>query len=444
MYLEHFGLSDAPFQFTASPTALFMSPTHREGLAALEWGLLHEPSGLTLVAGESGLGKTTLACALLAKHCDQVLIAYLANPKLPFDQLLADVLGQMGIRGARSGKAAMLRAYTTATAGVRVAIVIDEAQLLSDDALEEVRLLSNIEHDRHKAAQIILLGQVELLHRLMEPRWRHLNERIGARTMLTPLTELESRDYLRHRVAACDGDLDRLFSKKALAGIVHHGGGIPRRLNTLAHNALLSAYCASANEVSARIVKAVAAECGVAEPIVSSLDSPPSKPSRPVWAVLKPVLSLGLMALLGFIAAYAGLGRLIGRQWRASVPERIGSAKIARSSDAPAFKPQPSMGAALLPAAPAQRPPETSAAPAAVPKPKVAKAIRSKPAAIDRHYVVVARGDTLSAISVHYFGSRRMVAEMLRLNPQIRDASKIVPGEIVYLPTPADLASNED
>lgn len=454
MYLEHFALSDAPFQFTASPTALFMSPTHREGLAALEWGLLHEPSGLTLLIGESGLGKTTLACAALAKHCGEVLIAYLANPRLPFEQLLADILSQIGIRGARSGKAAMLRAFTTATADARVAIVVDEAQLLGDDVLEELRLLSNIEHYRRKAAQIILIGQVELLHRLMQPRWRHLNERIGARTVLTPLSELESRDYLRHRVEACGGDLSHLFSRQALTYIVQNGGGIPRRLNILAHNALLSAYCAKAHQVSLRLAKASAADSGLAD--ISASTSP-----RLRLSALKPVLTLPLLALVLFIAAYLGWGSSAARRLRASVPSAIKQAKTAAHLADPAavkarvFTPPVHPPAAEQPAPPAQAAPKIQSSQHVNVRPTEMKVVKTDPPkqatkpplsdtdANRRRHVVVARGDTLSSIAVHYFGSPGMVPEIVRINPQISDPQIIVPGEVVYLPSPADLANNE-
>src|SRR5579862_5782942 len=132
MYLDHFKLSVPPFQFTTSPSELFMSSTHREGLAALEWGLLHEPSGLTLLAGETGLGKTTLVCTLLSRGYQQVRTAYLGNPKLEYTELLASILSQLGIRGGRSNKAAMLNALVAFANGLtgnqRIAIIADEAQ----------------------------------------------------------------------------------------------------------------------------------------------------------------------------------------------------------------------------------------------------------------------------------------------------------------------------
>ena len=112
MYLEHFGLSAPPFQFTASPMALFMSRTHREALAALEWGLLHEPSGLTLLIGDTGTGKTTLVCALLARQYREVRAAYLGNPQTQLQELMGSILSQLGVRGGRSSKAAMINAFS--------------------------------------------------------------------------------------------------------------------------------------------------------------------------------------------------------------------------------------------------------------------------------------------------------------------------------------------
>src|SRR5262249_7003889 len=147
LYLKHFGFSAPPFEFTASPMALFISPTHCEALAALGWGLLHGTSGLTLLIGDSGTGKTNLGCALLARQYRDVRAAYLGNPKLSFVELLGSILSQLGVRGGRANKAAMINAFAQFAADLplneRIAILIDEAQTLSDDALEDFRLLSN-------------------------------------------------------------------------------------------------------------------------------------------------------------------------------------------------------------------------------------------------------------------------------------------------------------
>ncbi len=265
MYLEHFGLSAPPFQFTASPTSLFMSRTHRECLAALEWGLLHEPSGLTLLIGDTGVGKTTLVCALLARQYREVRAAYLGNPRLSFEELLSSILGQLGVRGGRANKAAMINALTHFAADLPptelIAILVDEAQALSDDALEDFRLLSNLDRAAgRKAAQMVLAGQYELARRLAAAPMRQLNERIGARAVLVALTQLECREYIEHRLRLCGGSSDRLFARRALDHIVRHSAGVPRRINAFCHNALLLAYSGGAKQVGLPMARAAVAD----------------------------------------------------------------------------------------------------------------------------------------------------------------------------------------
>src|SRR5579883_1672598 len=308
MYLEHFGLSAPPFQFTASPASLFMSRTHREGLAALEWGLLHEPSGLTLLIGDSGTGKTTLICALLARQHRAVHAAYLGNPKLSFPELLSSVMSQIGVRGGRSGKGAMLNAFQQYAAAMplneRIAILVDEAQLLSEDAMEELRLLSNMECHGRKAAQIILAGQFELARRLASPAMRHFNERIGARAVLLALTPMECREYIEHRLRLCGSSSDRIFARGALDPLVRHSAGVPRRINALCHNSLLLAYSTESKRVSAAMVRQAAADYPVLEQSAAAAADEGSSAGRwrQLWRPLKPVLGLVLLGVAGFVS----------------------------------------------------------------------------------------------------------------------------------------------
>lgn len=308
MYLEHFGLSAPPFQFTASPMALFMSRTHSEALAALEWGLLHEPSGLTLLIGDTGTGKTTLVCALLARQYREVHAAYLGNPKLSFTELMGSILSQLGVRGGRSSKAAMINAFSNYAADLplneRVAILIDEAQVMSDDTLEEFRLLSNLERHDCKAAQIILAGQFELARRLGDPAMRHLNERIGARAMLLTLSALECREYIEHRLRLCGASSKKIFAPRALEHIVRASSGVPRRVNALCHNSLLLAYSRGAKRVELATAKEAANDyAGLAEAR--------KQDGREGWLLtrlfhpsrsLRPALALALLGAAGFVS----------------------------------------------------------------------------------------------------------------------------------------------
>ena len=145
MYYQHFGLNGPPFQFTPSPAMVYMSQTHREGMAALEWGLMHESSGFSVLAGESGTGKTTLIASLLSRQYQRLHLAYVTNPRLDFPDVLRVILTQLGIEAAGLSKGEMLDALGRFLGALRpaerVAIIFDEAQGLSDDALEEFRLL---------------------------------------------------------------------------------------------------------------------------------------------------------------------------------------------------------------------------------------------------------------------------------------------------------------
>ena len=246
MYYEHFGLSGAPFEFNPSASALFMSAGHREGLAALEWGL-REPSGFTMLVGEIGAGKTTLIYSLLAARHQGVRSAWVANPRLSFDDMLRQILGQLGvIKPETSGKLALLQAFDAQLASLGpdecVAVIIDEAQDLSDDALEDLRLLSNFQSLERRRLQIVLVGQIELARRLSAPNLRQLNQRIGARALLPVLQGKEIYDYVEYRLRSRGGDIERLFTRGAIKELMRSSGGIPRRINVLCHNALMLAY----------------------------------------------------------------------------------------------------------------------------------------------------------------------------------------------------------
>ncbi len=257
MYYKYFGLRDAPFQF-APCSVPFLSAAHLEGLAALEWGLC-EPSGLTLLAGEVGTGKTTLIHALLAHQNKTVRIALVSNPTLTFEEMLRVIIQALGLHPIGKGKLAYLQALTTFLADPAitdgVVLIFDEAQGLSDEILEEVRLLSNSKPSRRDALQIVLVGQPELVQRLTASKLRALNQRIGARALLRPLRGAEINDYVDYLLRA-QGARRSIFSRGALAQVAHSSGGIPRKINTLCHNSLLVAYADGSSVVKSRHVKA--------------------------------------------------------------------------------------------------------------------------------------------------------------------------------------------
>ncbi len=259
MYYEHFGLSGAPFEFNPSASVLFMSAGHREGLAALEWGLC-EPSGFTMLVGEIGTGKTTLIYSLLATRHTGVRTAWVANPRLSFEEMLRQILGQLGVNQSEtSGKLSLLQAFDAQLASLGpdecVAVIIDEAQDLNDDALEDLRLLSNFQSLGRRRLQIVLVGQIDLAKRLARPQLRQLNQRIGARALLPTLQGKEIYDYVEYRLRSRGGDIERLFTRSAVRELSRASGGIPRRINVLCHNALFLAYADGEECVTAEHVR---------------------------------------------------------------------------------------------------------------------------------------------------------------------------------------------
>jgi len=264
MYYTHFGLSGPPFQLTSSPNSLYMSKEHREAFAALEWGLLHEPSGFTVLVGEVGTGKTTLALTILARQYQNLRTAYLSNPKLSFEEILKLIMKQFGVKSQPKRQLPEFEVFKgflgQLESGQRVVIIVDEAQGLSDEALEQLRLLSNSEKADEKQLHFVFVGQPELLHRLATPALRQLNQRIGARSILNPLKRAESYEYIAQRLRASGGNAKRIFKPGALRYVVRHSGGIPRRINVLCHNAMLLAYSASAHQVDTRMVRVAVTE----------------------------------------------------------------------------------------------------------------------------------------------------------------------------------------
>jgi general secretion pathway protein A len=473
MYLEHFGLSAPPFQFTASPTALYLSRTHRDCLAALEWGVLHEPSGLTLLIGDTGVGKTTLVCALLARQYREVKAAYLGNPRLEFEELLSSVLGQLGVRGARANKSAMINALTHFAAHLpgseRIAILVDEAQALSDDALEDFRLLSNLERGGgRKATQIVLAGQYELARRLTAAPMRQLNERIGARAVLLALTPLECREYIEHRVGLCGATSDKLFAQRALDYIVRHSAGVPRRINALCHNALLLAYSGGVKQVRLAMAREALAD-------YDDLGNAAKRSRGADWMRqglrgIRPILALGLLGVAGFVTGHAVMQhRPVAPRSPATVRSSVTGASAAEPAPGPAAAIDPGiiLGSSSIerdqpPQPPPQQaeasPPQNAAQPPAqqpaplrhesfaAPEKSTSVVKAEAPVAVERpkpkprRYVVVSRGDTLRDIALRYTGSAR-VRTLLMLNPKIVDAGYVYPGEVINLP-PAPSPSN--
>lgn len=250
MYYQYFGLSEAPFSIAVNPRYLYMSHRHRDALAHLLYGV-GVGGGFILLTGEVGTGKTTINRALLAQLPDKADIAIVLNPALDAAELLAAVCDELAI-AYEPADAASLKALTDRlhrflldnhARGRRTVLLIDEAQHLSFDVLEQIRLLTNLETDSEKLLQIILTGQPELATMLARPELRQLNQRITARYNLEPLSAAETAAYIRHRLQVAGlGPGTELFPPRVVRAIHRHTGGTPRLINLLCDRMLLGAY----------------------------------------------------------------------------------------------------------------------------------------------------------------------------------------------------------
>lgn len=259
MYESYFGVTEKPFSIAPDPRFVYLSPAHEEALAHLVYGV-QEPGGFVLLTGEVGTGKTTLLRTLLERLPDNVDLAMVLNPKLTPSEFVATVCDELGIAVPEERASLktlvdrlnrhLLESYA---AGRRTVLVIDEAQGLSADVLEQVRLLTNLETTREKLLEIILVGQPELRETLARNDLRQLAQRITARYHLKPLDSDEVRHYVHHRLSIA-GANRRLFTDGALRRLARISGGIPRLINEVADRALLGAYAGERQEVDARLI----------------------------------------------------------------------------------------------------------------------------------------------------------------------------------------------
>ena len=265
MYTTYFGLTENPFSLTPDPRFLFMSQRHREALAHLLYGM-GERGGFVLLTGEVGTGKTTLCRSLLNQVPEGVEVALVLNPKQTALELVASLCDELKVSypaGTDSLKVLIdllnLHLLDIHAKGRRTVLIIDEAQNLSTDVLEQVRLLTNLETSTRKLLQILLIGQPELQTMMAQPELRQLGQRITARYHLTPLLPDETAAYVQHRleVAGCKR---QLFSKATLRLVHKLSDGIPRLINTICDRALLGAYAKQREKVNRSIVQKAATE----------------------------------------------------------------------------------------------------------------------------------------------------------------------------------------
>lgn len=266
MYLSFFGLNEKPFAITPDPRYLYLSERHAEALAHLLYGI-NEAGGFVQLTGEVGTGKTTIVRSLLAQTPKNAEIALILNPKMTAPEFLLTICEELGIGVPDSALGSLkdlvdilseylLRAHA---AGHRVVLVVDEAQNLSPEVLEQVRLLTNLETNTQKLLQIILIGQPELRELLSRNELRQLAQRITGRYHLNPLSHEETAAYVRHRLRVAGATSD-IFAAQALNAVFSLSQGVPRVINVICDRALLGAYSLDRHRVTASLVRSAAAE----------------------------------------------------------------------------------------------------------------------------------------------------------------------------------------
>ena len=267
MYLEHFGLKEAPFSITPDPRYVFLSERHRDALAHLLYGVGKGGSGgFVQLTGEVGTGKTTLCRLLLEQLPENTRVALVLNPKVTPLELLETACEELhlDIEGKRGSLKSLIDTLNTFlldayAQGLRVVLIIDEAQNLSVEALEQVRLLTNLETPTQKLLQIILLGQPELREMLARDDLRQLAQRITARYHLTPLDAQETEAYVRHRMAVA-GSRRVPFTRLGIKALYQRSGGVPRLINVISDRSLMAGFAREQDQIGERLVDLAADE----------------------------------------------------------------------------------------------------------------------------------------------------------------------------------------
>jgi type II secretory pathway predicted ATPase ExeA len=283
MYKKFFGLKENPFNVNPDPRYLYLTPNTQEALACLTYGI-ETRKGFILLTGEVGTGKTTLINKLLEwLHKERVFTAFVFNPRLSVSQFFDFMMADFGIPCESRQKGQMLLKLNQwlldrYQAGERAVLVVDEAQNLSPQMLEEIRLLTNLETSTEKLLQIVLAGQPELEQKLNQPQLRQLRQRITLRAKTRPLTLEETQGYIQERMRIAGAENPDIFSPEAIVAVHRFARGIPRVTNLLCEHALVSSFAEQKNPVPAELVEEVARDFDlhIVDPLAQA---PPAAPA---------------------------------------------------------------------------------------------------------------------------------------------------------------------
>jgi general secretion pathway protein A len=287
MYERYYGLQERPFDLSPNPRFLCFTPQHREALVHLQYGLAGRP-GVTVLVGEAGTGKTTLVRAALQAANDSSTIVHLSNPTLTRAEFYDYLAAGFAFSGeAGKSKIQFLRELEAALGkdgSPMLALVVDEAQSVPYELLEEIRLLTNAEAPNGRSLAVALVGQPELGRRLDEARLRQLKQRVVLRCELTALSLKDTAAYISARVRTAGGEATRLFTRDAVVAVHQHAAGIPRVISVICDNALVNGFAADQKPVGANLIAEVCRSLALA-PAASAPDVRPAAP-EPAAAVV--------------------------------------------------------------------------------------------------------------------------------------------------------------
>ncbi len=431
MYCDFFGFNEKPFDVTPDPRFLFLTPGHREALASLIYGI-HERRGFIAIVGEVGTGKTTLLNSVLRQIENEVelRVGVIFNTDLDFNSMLAMALVDLKIAkpGERLSKANLLHrlnefAIRQLSRGGNVVLMVDEAQNLDASAMENLRLLSNLETYRTKLIQIVLSGQPELDIKLSQPGLRQLNQRISLKRYITPLREKETYDYIQHRLTIAGYSGPTLFDTPGQELIWEYSQGVPRKINILCDNALLIGYGLQQKTIEATMIEEAIRDLTVSL-FVSTDDVPAAEAEPEVTPRETPVPSSEIRVPVPVpVAAYPI--QVSGAPQRRVMPSRVAMAAGVVLAAGGIFFAGLFLGSSQL-AGPSLG---TSPSPVVINEPLVSEAKGSKA-------VVVKKGDHLTGIITRTYGrfDTSLLNSVLQKNSDIQDPDVIQVGQVVKLP----------
>jgi type II secretory pathway predicted ATPase ExeA len=301
MYKEFFGLRANPFNVNPDPRYLYLTRHTEEALACLTYGI-QSRKGFVLLTGEVGTGKTTLINKLLEwLRLQQVATAFIFNSRLDVPQFLDFMMADFAIPCDSKSKSQVLqRLYNWLLdryrAGETAVLIIDEAQNLSDEVLEEIRMLTNLETFTEKLLQIVLVGQPELEQRLKQPQLRQLRQRLTLRAKTHPFNVEETRSYINQRLRIAGSNGDQIFEPEAVAALYRYSIGVPRVINLLCEHCLVSAFVDQKKTVSAEIVDAVAKDFDLGDGIAGGAMTPVPQSSSEKFDLVEALRTLATLA----------------------------------------------------------------------------------------------------------------------------------------------------